>query len=398
MKDNLRLGKANSMQTLVRFSPPQIGQDEIDAVVETLRSGWLTSGPKTLAFEQAFAQRIGCLQAVAVSSCTAGITLALCALGIGRGDKVATSVMTFTATVEAIIACGAEPVLVDIEKDTLNIDVDALQEAVRTQPAIRAVIPVHHAGEACRMDQIEALCRPLGIAIVEDAAHALPTRYRGRMVGAIGDATVFSFYANKTMTTGEGGMVTTNDAVLADRLRSMRLHGIRKPIPIGPEDKPLSWQYDVVAAGSKCNLSDIASAIGLVQLRRADDLHRLRTANAKLYFRALTDLPLRLPHPTGEFEDHSWHLFVIRLDTKKAPITRNELSAALLTAGVETSVHFKPIHMHTHWAKTLNPVHGAFPMAEAAYDEVLSLPVHPGLSEGDVLRVADAITKLLTAP
>jgi dTDP-4-amino-4,6-dideoxygalactose transaminase len=200
------------MQTPVRFAPPSIGQAEIDAVVETLRGGWLTSGPKTLAFEKAFAERIGCEHAIAVSSCTAGLTLALYALGIGPGDKVATSVLTFTATVEAIVACGAEPVLLDIEPDTLNLDIGALQSALLAQPAIRAVMPIHHAGQACRMDEIKALCRPRGVAVVEDAAHALPTRYGGRMIGTVGDATVFSFYANKTMTTGEGGMVTTDDA------------------------------------------------------------------------------------------------------------------------------------------------------------------------------------------
>lgn len=390
------MGNGLQMRSAVRFSPPVIGEAEIEAVVETLRSGWLTTGPKTLEFETAFAKRIGCQNAVAVSSCTAGLTLALAALGIKPGDRVATSVMTFTATLEAICAVGAEPVLVDVHPGTLNMDPDALEILTSSDRRIKAVIPVHYAGQACRMDQIEKICRPRGIAIVEDAAHAFPSRFEDRLIGTIGDATVFSFYANKTLTTGEGGMVATEDVKLATKMRRMRLHGIQKPTPAGPIESRLSWQYDVLEKGHKCNLHDIASAIGMAQLAKADVFHKRRMEIAMMYMDLLGGLPLDLPVLSGPISDHSWHLFVIQVHQTGASLGRNELSARMLESGIETSVHFKPVHLHTYWSRMLGLGQGAFPVAERAYQSILSLPVHAMLSDHDVRRVAGSMRSLLT--
>lgn len=385
------------MQKIVRFSPPAISQAEIDAVVDTLKSGWLTSGPKAAAFEKEFAQHVGSRHAVAVNSATAGLMLSLAVLGIGRGDKVATSVMTFTATLEAIMACGAEPVLVDIDPVTLNLDITALEKLVESVPGIRAVIPVHYGGNACPMDAIEAICRPRHIAIIEDAAHAFPTRCGKRMIGTIGDMTVFSFYANKTLTTGEGGMVTTDDAVQAERMRRMRLHGIRAASKAGPDQRALSWQYDVEERGMKCNLSDVAAAMGRVQLARAGALHERRIAIARHYHAMLAGLPLELPQAGGNFEDSSWHLFVVKLQLDRTGLTRNQLAERLLDKGIETSVHYKPIHMHSFWAAELSLQRGAFPAAEHAYEQILSLPIHPMLSDDDLRRIATGMASLFAA-
>jgi dTDP-4-amino-4,6-dideoxygalactose transaminase len=266
----------NNLDGFVSFAPPDIGESEIEAVVATLKSGWLTSGPKTLEFEKAISEYLGCEHAVAVNSATAGLELALDVLGIGPGDKVATPVMTFTATAEAIVSCGAQPVLVDIDPRTLNIDAAALERAVAKDPLIKAVIPVHYGGQACQMERIESICRPRGIFIVEDAAHALPSSRGNRRVGSIGDITVFSFYANKTLTTGEGGMAATNDDTLAAKMRVIRLHGITRAPGEPGLAAPPPWQYDVTARGSNRNMSDIAAAMGIVQLARCDDMHRKR--------------------------------------------------------------------------------------------------------------------------
>ncbi|QAZ40113.1 UDP-4-amino-4,6-dideoxy-N-acetyl-beta-L-altrosamine transaminase [Methylibium sp. Pch-M] len=377
------------------FALPEIGEEEIAEVVDTLRSGWVTTGPKARRFEQDFAAFLGdpTLQAIAVNSATAGLHLALEALGIGPGDEVITTTHTFTATAEVVRYLGADVVLVDIDPATLNIDPARVEVAIT--PRTRAIIPVHYAGLAANMDAILTLARRHGLKVVEDAAHALPTTCGGALVGTLAsDATVFSFYANKTITTGEGGMVVTRDPELAKRVRVMRLHGISRDAFDRFTAKTPSWHYEIVAPGYKYNLTDIAAALGLHQLQRARGFQQRRAAIAQRYRAAFADLPVQLPPEPAAGELHAWHLYVLRL-TDAAPLARDAFIERLFELGIGVSVHYIPLHLHPYWRERYGLDAAQFPHSQHAYERMLSLPLYTKMSEADIERVIAAVRQLL---
>jgi dTDP-4-amino-4,6-dideoxygalactose transaminase len=376
------------------FALPDIDEAEIDAVVACLRSGWVTTGPTTRQFEQDFTAYLGGgLQAISVNSATAGLHLALESLGIGPGDDVIVPTLTFTATAEVVRYLGARPVFVDVEPDRMTLSVDAVEAALT--PHTRAIVPVHYAGLACDMDALLALARRHGLRVVEDAAHAFPTRYKGRLVGTLdSDITVFSFYANKTMTTGEGGMVVTRDPDLAQRVRVMRLHGISQDAFDRYVSHKPAWYYEVVAAGFKYNLTDIASAIGIQQLRKIDRFAARRAYLAQRYHDGIKGLPLRLPALPDGTSTHAWHLYVVRL-APEARLGRDALVAELARRGIGTSVHFIPLHRQPFWRDTFDLSPARFPVAEACYQGMLTLPLYTKMSDADQDRVIGCLTELL---
>jgi dTDP-4-amino-4,6-dideoxygalactose transaminase len=372
------------------FALPDIGDDEIAEVVDTLKSGWVTTGPKARRFEHDFAAFLGdaSLEAISVNSATAGLHLALEALGGGPGDEVITTTHTFTATAEVVRYLGADVVLVDIDPATMNIDPRLVEAAIT--PRAKAIVPVHYAGLAAPMDAILDLARRHGLKVVEDAAHALPTTYEGQLIGTLAsDATVFSFYANKTITTGEGGMVVTRDAEIAKRVKVMRLHGISRDAFDRFTTKAPSWYYEVVAPGYKYNLTDIAAAMGIHQLKRAHAFQRRRAEIAAAYDAAFACLPLTLPPKAGPGSLHCWHLYVIRL-TETAPMSRDCFIEKLFASGVGVSVHYVPLHAQPYWRDRYGLRAAQFPQSQLAYERMVSLPIYPKMSEADVKRVIEA--------
>jgi dTDP-4-amino-4,6-dideoxygalactose transaminase len=373
------------------YALPEIGDDEIAEVVDTLRSGWVTTGPKARRFEEDFVAFLGdpSLQAVAVNSATAGLHLALEAVGVGPGDEVITTTHTFTATAEVARYLGADVKLVDIDPATLNIDARAIEAAIT--PRTKALLPVHYGGLAADMPAILDIARRHGLKVVEDAAHALPTTSGGALVGTLqSDATVFSFYANKTMTTGEGGMLVTRDPALAARARVMRLHGINRDAFDRFTAKVPSWYYEIVAPGFKYNLTDIAAALGLHQLRRVRAFQERRAALADRYDRLLADLPLTLPPRPAAGDLHAWHLYAVRL-TDAAPIARDALIEALFAAGIGCSVHYIPLHQHPYWQERYQLRAEDFPHSQHAFERMVSLPLYTRMQDEDVDRVAAAL-------
>jgi dTDP-4-amino-4,6-dideoxygalactose transaminase len=369
------------------FALPEIGEEEIAEVVDSMRSGWLTTGPKAAQFEKDFAAFIGSdVTALAVNSATAGLHLALEACGIGAGDEVITTAYTFTATAEVIRYLGAHPVFVDIDPVTLNLDPAKIEAAIT--PHTKAIIPVHFGGLACEMDEIIAIARRHKLRIIEDAAHALPTKYRGQMIGALDtDATVYSFYVTKTIATGEGGMIVTRNAELAKRCKVMRLHGISRDVFDRYTTTKPSWHYEVVAPGFKYNMPDLAAAIGLQQLKKAYRFQRQRQAMAERYDAAFADLPLQVPPRSGDL--HAWHLYAIRL-TEDAPLSREAFIEQMAARGIGCSVHFIPLHLHPYWRDTYGLRPEMFPAAQAAYEQAVSLPLYTKMTDTDQTRVIEA--------
>ena len=379
--------------TFIPFALPEIGEDEIAEVVDTLRSGWVTTGPKSKRFETDFAAFLAAdlgedpagLHCIAINSATAGLHLALEAIGIAAGDEVITTTHTFTATAEVVRYLGADVKLVDIDPVTLNIDPAAIEAAIT--PRTKAIMPVHYGGLAADMPAILDLARRHGLKVVEDAAHALPTRIGGRLVGTLdSDATVFSFYANKTITTGEGGMLVTRNEALARRARIMRLHGMSRDAFDRFTATVPSWYYEIVAPGFKYNLTDLAAAMGIHQLKRAHRFQQQRQAIAERYHRALAGLPLVLPAAAPAGDQHAWHLYAVRL-TDTAPIDRDRLIAALFAARIGCSVHYIPLHQHPYWRDRYQLRTQDFPNSQAAYECMLSLPIYSRMSESDLDRV-----------
>jgi dTDP-4-amino-4,6-dideoxygalactose transaminase len=379
------------------FALPEIGDDEIAEVVDTLRSGWVTTGPKAKRFEAAFAEFLNepQIECIAVNSATAGLHLALEAIGIGPGDEVISTTHTFTATAEVVRYLGADVRLVDIDPATLNIDLAQVEAAIT--PKTRAIIPVHYAGLAVDMLALLDIARRHGLRVVEDAAHALPTTIEKELIGTLGsDATVFSFYANKTMTTGEGGMLVTRNAALAKRARVMRLHGMNRDAFDRFTAKVPSWYYEIVAPGYKYNLTDIAAALGLHQLKRLPAFQARREAIAARYQAAFADLPVILPPEAPEGDTHSWHLYVLRLaDT--APIDRDAFIEGMFAAGIGCSVHYVPLHLHPYWRDRYGLTPEQFPHSQKAFETMVSLPLYTAMSDADVERVISAVRALLEA-
>jgi dTDP-4-amino-4,6-dideoxygalactose transaminase len=377
----------------VPFHRPTIGQEEIDEVVRTLQSGWLTTGPRTAQFEQEFAKYVAAPHAQAVNSATAGLHLALAALGIGPGDEVITTPLTFCATVNVIFHVGAKPVLADIGADG-NIDPASI--ASRITPRTKAIMPVHMTGLPCDMNAIWALAKKHNLAVIEDAAHAAGAHYRGFPVGAgnpetgdRSDAVVFSFYATKNLTTGEGGMVTTHDAELADSLKVLCLHGISKNAWNRYSDKG-SWYYEVLRSGFKYNLTDIQSSIGIHQLRRLEDFTESRARIVAAYNEAFADVEeFELPADKQDCR-HAWHLYALRLNLDKLEIPRADFINELTARGIGTSVHFIPVPLHPFFAPYADLPENRCPRALELYPRLVSLPLFPGMTDAQVEQVIEA--------
>jgi len=375
--------------TFLPLSRPTIGPAEVGAVTECLESGWLTGGPRLGRFEEAFAAATGARHAVAVSSATGGLHLALLAAGIGPGDEVITTAMTWAATANMILAVGARPVFVDIEPGTLQMDVEAVARAVG--PRTRAILPVHFAGQPVDLDPLRALAGRYGLALLEDAAHALGTRYRGRPIGGGTTAAVFSFHPIKAITTGEGGMVTTDDDALAERVRLLRFHGIARDAwsRYGKRGTP---DYEIVALGFKYNMTDIQAALGLVQLGRLEEFVEARTRIAGWYADELRSVPgvdmlSAVPYPAR----HAWHLLVVRLRLEDFGLDRDALMQRLLEANVGVGLHFKALHLHRFYRDRLGIRPEELPHATRASERILSLPLFPTMTRDDVRDVAEAL-------
>jgi dTDP-4-amino-4,6-dideoxygalactose transaminase len=373
--------KVESVKRAVPFHRAPVGEEEAQAVAAVVRSGWLTMGPKTVEFEQRFADYIGARHAIAVSSCTAAMHLALEAIGIRPGDEVLVPTLTFAATAEVVTYLQARPILVD--SDPMFFNVSPEDAARKITSRTRAIIPVHFAGHPCQMDNILGLAEEHGLAVVEDAAHALPARYRGKKIGTLSRATAFSFYATKTLTTGEGGMVTTNEDSIAERTRLMRLHGMSRDAWKRYSGDG-AWQYEVLEAGFKYNFTDIQAALGLVQLAKCDLMHERRQAIASQYTRSLSSFDsFRTPCVADDVEP-SWHLYYILIEEESLRIGRDQVMKELQARGVQTSVHFIPLHEHPFYQKLGGHRRGDFPTAEDYSARCISLPIYSSMSSDDV--------------
>ena len=380
--------------TFLPFALPDIGEDEIKEVVDSLRSGWVTTGPKTKRFETDFVEWLGGeIEAVSINSATAGLHLALEAVGIAAGDEVITTPYTFTATAEVVRYLGAHPVFVDIDPATFNIDVTKIEAAIT--PRTKAIVPVHFAGLACDMATILSISRRYNLKVIEDAAHALPTQYQGKLVGNFdSDVTVFSFYATKTITTGEGGMLVTRNPEIANRCRIMRLHGIsRDAFDRYTSTKP-SWHYEVVAPGYKYNLTDVASSLGIHQLKKAWAFQKKRQDMAQRYSTELAGLELLLPPEALPGDLHAWHLYVIRLKST-AGICRDIFINEMAKRGIGCSVHFIPLHLQPYWRDTYKLAPEDFPIALSTFQVAVSLPLYTKMTADDQTRVIAAMKDIL---
>ncbi|UVM54592.1 DegT/DnrJ/EryC1/StrS family aminotransferase [Pseudomonas sp. B21-012] len=376
------------------FALPELGEEEINEVVDTLRSGWVTTGPKAKQFEADFSSFLGGdVESIAVNSATAGLHLALEAIGIGPGDEVILPSYTFTATAEVVRYLGGTPVIVDVLEETFNIDPAAIEAAITEKT--RAIMPVHFAGLSCDMDAILQIARRHGLKVVEDAAHALPTTWKGSKIGTLeSDITVFSFYANKTMTTGEGGMLVTRNAELAKRCRIMRLHGISRDAFDRYVSKTPAWFYEIVAPGFKYNMSDVAAAMGIHQLRRLEGFQLKRQAMAERYLEALSDLPLVLPPVAAAGDMHAWHLFPLRLRAE-ANIKRDDFIIKMAELGIGCSVHFIPLHLQPYWRESCALSPEQFPVAQSLFQQEVSIPLYTKMTEADQERVIAAVRSVL---
>jgi dTDP-4-amino-4,6-dideoxygalactose transaminase len=376
----------------IPFHRPAIGEDEIQSVVETLKSGWLTTGPKVKRFEEDFARYLGCGHAIAVNSGTAALHLALDAIGIKEGDDVIVPTMTFAATAEVVVYFRANPVLVDCEPETLNLDPKQIEAAITSKT--KAIIPVHIAGQPCNMDEILKIAKKYDLKVIEDAAHALPASCQGKKVGTIGDITCFSFYATKTITTGEGGMATTENPEWANRMRVMSLHGISLDAWDRYTDKG-SWYYEIIRPGYKYNLTDIAAAIGIEQLKRCDEFWEARRRIAGHYHEAFADLPeIQVPACMPDIQ-HAWHLYAIQLNIERLKVNRQDFIKALKAQNIGTSVHFIPLHLHPFYRDKVGYQPADFPRASEVFERIVSLPIYPRMTEANVRDVIVAVRKLI---
>jgi dTDP-4-amino-4,6-dideoxygalactose transaminase len=377
----------------IPFHRSSLGEEEVQAVAEVIRSGWLTMGTKTLEFEERFAQYVGARHAVAVCSGTAALHLALEAIGLQTGDEVLIPTNTFTATGEVVNYLGGRPVLVDIDPITLNIDTCDVKRKIT--PRTRALIPVHMAGQPCDLGELHSIAGDYDVHVIEDAAHALPSEYKDRRIGSLSELTAFSFYATKTLTTGEGGMITTDRDDYAARMRLMRLHGIAGDA-WKRYGKNGSWRYEVLEAGYKYNPTDIQAAIGLVQLAKCDAMNDARHRIAARYSSAFKEVSALETPTLMSDRTTSWHLYILRLRLEQLRIDRDAFIQELRVHGIGTSVHFIPLHLHPYYQRSYGYRDGDFPLAEAEFQRCFSLPIYPAMSDANVEQVIDNVREIAT--
>ncbi len=384
--------RANARQEFLPFAPPLIGEEEINEVVATLRSGWITTGPKTKRFETNLAAYLGASGALALNSCTAALHTALVTLGVGPGDEVITTPLTFAASVNVIEHVGARPVLVDVEADTLNIDPALVERAIT--PRTKAIIPVHFAGHPVDLDPLYDAAQRRGLAVLEDAAHALAARYKGRLIGSGENPVAFSFYATKNLTTGEGGMLTGSPEFL-ERARLISLHGMSRDA-WKRYDKGGKWYYEVLYPGFKYNMTDIQAALGLWQLKKLPGFEERRRAVVALYDQAFAqEDALETPVERPEVE-HAWHLYVLRLRLEALRIDRDQFIEELTNRNIGTSVHFIPIHLHPYYRDKYAFTPESYPIAYSNYRRMISLPLNVRLSDADVADVIEAVRDVVS--
>ncbi|OCZ49685.1 DegT/DnrJ/EryC1/StrS family aminotransferase [Dehalobacter sp. TeCB1] len=374
------------------YALPLIEDDDIEAVVDSLKSNWISKGPKTGEFEKRFAEYIGVKHAIALNSCTAGLHIALLAAGVGAGDEVITTAMTFAASANVIIHCGATPVLVDIDPKTMNIDPAKIEEKITAKT--KAIIPVHLAGLPCEMDEIMVIAKKYSLFVLEDAAHGTYTKYKDRMVGTIGDAAAFSFYATKNLATGEGGMVMTNDDELANKMRVLSLHGMSRNAWNRFSEKG-SWYYEIEYPGYKYNMTDIQAAMGMTQLAKLESMQARREVIWQRYNAAFSKLP-EIEVPTDfAYARHARHLYMIRLNLDKLTVDRAAFIELLKEENIGTSVHYIPLPYHPYYRDTFGYKPGDFPKTEALYERIISLPLYPRMSDADVQDVIEAVQRVI---
>jgi len=373
----------------IPFHKPFITEDEVSGLLDTVRSGWLTMGPKTFEFEREFSNYVGSGHAVALNSGTSALHLSLKVIDLEAGDEVIVPTMTFTATAEVVCYCNAKPVLVDIDRTTGNIDISAIEKAIT--PRTRAIIPVHYGGLPCDMDQILDIAEANKLFVIEDAAHSLPASYKGKPIGTIGDSTCFSFYATKPLAAGEGGMVMTENEEWAERMRMLRLHGISKDAWKRYSNGG-SWYYEVLEAGYKYNMTDIQASIGISQLRKLDHMWERRKQIAGFYNQAFSDYGPLITPGTSSDRVSSYHLYALKINPDVLNIDRAEFIEILKERGIGTSVHFIPLHRHPFYQNAFSYGVENFPEAEWVYERLVSLPIYPGMSEIEVEFVIQTVT------
>ncbi|MBI4358295.1 MAG: DegT/DnrJ/EryC1/StrS family aminotransferase [Candidatus Omnitrophica bacterium] len=376
----------------IPFHKPSFSDEEIREVTDSIKTGWLSTGPKTAQFEAEFAEFLGVPFAVAVNSGSAALHLALKGVGIKEGDEVITTPFTFVATAEAILQCGAKPVFVDCDPSTFNIQADQIERKMTRKT--KAILPVHFGGQSCNMDQIMKLAAVHHLKVIEDAAHAFQTRYHGRAIGTIGDITCFSFYATKTLAVGEGGMLVTNSSDYAQKARLLSLHGMTKNAwRREVEDGNLS--YDIVMLGHKYNLGDLHAALGIHQLRKANGFLNARRNIARAYFDGFKCCELLELMPVDSFDDHSWHLFVIKLKLEELAIPRDAFRKKMEERGIRTSIHFMPLHLFSFFKEQFEFKANDFPNALSCYERIVSLPIYPDMTEEELAWVIESTLAIL---
>ena len=377
---------------LLPFHQASIGEEEIKEIVQTLNSGWLTTGQKTRLFEKSFADYIGCKHAIGLNSCTAGLHLSLVVSGISSGDEVITSPITFPATTNVIVHQNAKPVFVDVESETLNMNCSEIESKINN--STKAILPVHFAGHPCDMDTITSLAQKHNLSVVEDAAHALESKYHGEKIGAIGDFTAFSFYATKNITTGEGGMLTTNDDDYADKLRILSLHGISKNA-WKRYGKDGFQHWELLMPGYKYNMFDIQASLGIHQIKKVESFLNRRVQIVKKYNDAFEKTEeIQLLKPKSNIK-HAHHLYVIVIKTENLRVSRDEVLTEIQKRGIGVAVHFRSLHLQPFFKQHFNYKKGMFPQAEYLSDRVISLPLYPKMTDEDVSRVIETVLGVL---